>query len=183
MGRLETATRAAAAGGITSLFDMPLNSSPVTTTLEAFELKLDSARGKLWVDCGFYGGIVPGVRGQIGSLTSRGVAGFKAFLCHSGVDEFPNATPEDLQDAMPLLAAAGMPLLVHAELLARRQPADLTATPSPRSYASYLASRPREWEHAAIELLIGLCRETGCRVHIVHLSSADALPLIAQARR
>jgi allantoinase len=178
----ETATRAAAAGGITSLFDMPLNSSPVTTTLEAFELKLDSARGKLCVDCGFFGGIVPGVRGQIGSLASRGVAGFKAFLCHSGIDEFPNAAPEDLRRAMPLLAAQGLPLLVHAELLDRPQPADLAATHSPRSYASYLASRPREWEHAAIELLIGLCRETACRVHIVHLSSADALPMIAQAR-
>ena len=112
----ETATRAAAAGGITSLFDMPLNSSPVTTTSEALDLKLKSARGKLWVDCGFYGGIVPGVCGQIGALAAKGVAGFKAFLCHSGIDEFPNAGESELRAAMPELARAGLPLLVHAEL-------------------------------------------------------------------
>ena len=101
----ETATRAAAAGGITSLFDMPLNSSPVTTTPEALKLKLDASRGKIWVDCGFYGGIVPGVRGQIGPLARAGVAGFKAFLCPSGIDEFPNADERDLLAAMPDLAA------------------------------------------------------------------------------
>jgi allantoinase len=177
-----TATRAAAAGGITTLFDMPLNSSPVTTTSEALKLKLDSAHGKLWVDCGFYGGIVPGVRGQIGALARAGVAGFKAFLCHSGIDEFPNAAEADLRAAMPELARAGLPLLVHAELPGQVE-ATAPGTPAlARSYARYLASRPREWEHAAIRLLITLCRETRCRVHIVHLSSADALPLIAQAR-
>jgi allantoinase len=177
-----TATRAAAAGGITTLFDMPLNSSPVTTTTEALKLKLASARGKLWVDCGFYGGIIPGVRGQIGPLARAGVAGFKAFLCHSGIDEFPNAAEADLRAAMPELAREGLPLLVHAELTGPVQ-ATTPATPlEARSYARYLASRPREWEHAAIRLLISLCHETRCRVHIVHLSSADALPLIAQAR-
>jgi len=118
----ETATRAAAAGGITSLFDMPLNSSPVTTTREALEKKLEAARGKLSVDCGFYGGIVPGVRGQIGPLACAGVAGFKAFLCPSGIDEFPNAGESDLRAAMPELARAGLPLLVHAELIGRAQP-------------------------------------------------------------
>ena len=112
-----TATRAAAAGGITSLFDMPLNSSPVTTTTEALERKLNAARGKLWVDCGFYAGIIPGVRGQIGPLASAGVAGFKAFLCHSGIDEFPSAGEADLRAAMPELNRAGLPLLVHAELM------------------------------------------------------------------
>ena len=111
-----TATRAAAAGGITSLFDMPLNSSPVTTTTQALEQKLESARGKLWVDCGFYGGIIPGVRGQIVGLAQAGVSGFKAFLCHSGIDEFPNAGEADLLATMPELATAGLPLLVHAEL-------------------------------------------------------------------
>jgi allantoinase len=178
----ETATRAAAAGGITSLFDMPLNSSPVTTTIEALERKLDSARGKLWVDCGFYGGIVPGVRGQIGALARAGVAGFKAFLCHSGIDEFPNAGEADLRAAMPELAAALLPLLVHAELTGDAPTTTPGAPLEARSYARYLASRPREWEHEAIRLLIALCREFRCRVHIVHLSSADALPMIAQAR-
>ncbi len=178
----ETATRAAAAGGITSLFDMPLNSSPVTTTAEALKQKLEAARGKLRVDCGFYGGIVPGVRGQIGPLAGLGVAGFKAFLCPSGIDEFPNADEADLRDAMPELARAGLPLLVHAELMGAARPVEEVTGMDARSYARYLASRPREWEHAAIRLLIELCRDTGCRVHIVHLSSADAVPMIAQAR-
>jgi allantoinase len=161
---------------------MPLNSSPVTTTSEAFELKLKSARGKLRVDCGFYGGIVPGVSGQIGALAANGVAGFKAFLCDSGIDEFPNVGETELRAAMPEISRSGLPLLVHAELTGkiemRRPPPRLQS----RSYARYLASRPRGWEHEAIRLLIGLCRETRCRVHIVHLSSADALPMIAHAR-
>jgi allantoinase len=178
----ETATRAAAAGGITTLFDMPLNSLPVTTTSDALALKLKSASGKLWVDCGFYGGIVPGVCGQIGALAARGVAGFKAFLCHSGIDEFPDAGESELKAAMPEVARAGLPLLVHAELTGLAQAAAPTSFLDARSYARYLASRPREWEHEAIRLMIGLCRETRCRVHIVHLSSADALPMIARAR-
>ncbi len=178
----ETATRAAAAGGITSLFDMPLNSSPVTTTEAALVLKLEAARDKLRVDCGFYGGIVPGVRGQIGPLSRQGVAGFKAFLCPSGIDEFPNAGEADLRAAMPELAKVGLPLLVHAELMPTAAPLEQATDTGSRSYARYLASRPREWEHAAIRLMIDLCRETGCRVHIVHLSSADAVPMIAEAR-
>jgi allantoinase len=178
----ETATQAAAAGGITTLFDMPLNSSPVTTTKDALDAKLEAARGKLHIDCGFYGGIVPGVWGQIGPLARGGVAGFKVFLCHSGIDEFPNVAEEDLRRVMPLVARAGLPLLAHAELAGAGQGAWDVALPQARSYARYLASRPREWEHEAIGLLIRLCRETGCRVHIVHLSSADALPMIEQAR-
>ena len=114
-----TATRAAAAGGITTLVDMPLNSSPVTTTPEAFAKKLDAAPGNLWVDVGFYGGIVPGNADQVEALAAAGVLGFKAFLCHSGIDEFPNATEADLRLAMPKLATLGWPLLVHAELVGR----------------------------------------------------------------
>jgi len=174
-----TATRAAAAGGITTLVDMPLNSSPVTTTIEALELKVEAARGKLRVDCGFYGGVIPGSSGAVGALIDAGVLGFKAFLCHSGIDEFPNATELDLRAAMPELARAGLPLLVHAELTGPLEPAMAL---DGRSYQRYLASRPRAWEHDAIRLMIALCREFGCRVHIVHLSSADALPMIARAR-
>jgi allantoinase len=178
----DTATRAAAAGGITTLIDMPLNSSPVTTTPHAFAQKLAAAQGKLWVDCGFYGGVVAGVVGQVEPLIAAGVLGFKAFLCHSGIDEFPNATEADLRAVMPALASAGVPLLVHAELAGEPPvPAPVSARDA-QSYARHLASRPREWEHAAIRLMIGLCREFRCRVHIVHLSSADALPMIAQAR-
>jgi allantoinase len=177
-----SATRAAAAGGITTLVDMPLNSSPVTTSVEALALKLEAARDKLWVDCGFYGGVVPGVHEQIGPLIAGGVLGFKAFLCHSGIDEFPNVTEADLRAAMPQLAKAGVPLLVHSELTGPAPVAAPTTAAMTRSYNRHLASRPPEWEHKAIRLLIDLCREFGCHVHIVHLSSADSLPLLARAR-
>jgi allantoinase len=177
-----TATRAAAAGGITTLVDMPLNSSPVTTTAQALALKKQATQDKLHVDCGLYGGIVPGQLGHVEPLAAAGVLGFKTFLCHSGIDEFPNAAGPDLRAVMPILARAGLPLLVHAELTeASCMPPPATAAER-RSYARYLASRPRASEHAAIRLMIALCRETGCRVHIVHLSAADALPMIAQGR-
>jgi allantoinase len=175
----ETATRAAAAGGITTLIDMPLNSSPVTTTLPALHTKRAAAEGNLFVDCGFYGGIVPGNTDQIEVLARAGALGFKAFLIHSGIDEFPNATEADLRAAMPIIAKHNLPLLVHCELQQSIAPA-LHA--SPRSYVGFLSSRPRSWEHAAIDLMIRLCREYRCRTHVVHLSSADAVPAIRQAR-
>jgi allantoinase len=178
-----TATRAAAAGGLTTLVDMPLNSSPVTTTPAAFRQKLAAAEGKVWVDCGFYGGIVPDNAGQLESLLGTGVLGLKAFLCPSGIDEFPNVTERNLHAAMPRIAGSGLPLLVHAELMSPTSSDSEALRPSDaRSYQAYLASRPRAWEHTAIRLLIGLCREYGCRVHIVHLSAADALPLLSEAR-
>jgi allantoinase len=177
-----SATRSAAAGGITTLVDMPLNCSPVTTTVEALDLKREAAARKLWVDCGFHGGVVSGTRGQVGPLIAGGVLGFKAFLCHSGIDEFPSAGESDLRAAMPELARARMPLLVHAELTGPTLPAAPATVAESRSYARHLASRPPAWEHDAIALLIDLCRETGCRVHVVHLSSAGALSMIARAR-
>ena len=177
----ETATRAAAAGGITTLVDMPLNSSPVTTTVAALEEKLAASAGKLFVDVGFYGGVVPGNGDEIEPLARAGVLGFKAFLCHSGIDDFPAATESDVRHAV--IHAGGLPLLAHAEIV---EPLSLDVidrlAKSPGSYTAYLASRPREWEHAAIRMLIAVCRETKQRVHIVHLASADALPMIAEAR-
>lgn len=175
----ETATKAAAAGGITTLFDMPLNSTPVTTTLEALKRKLEAAQGQLWVDVGFWGGVVPGNQAELGPLIGAGVAGFKAFLTHSGIDDFPNATEADLRRAMPLLASHHVPLLAHAEL---DGPAEVEEEADPRRYATFLASRPPSWEVSAIELMIKLCRETECPVHIVHLSAAEALPLVAKAK-
>jgi allantoinase len=176
----ETATRAAAAGGITTLVDMPLNSHPVTTTPEALAAKRAAARGRLHVDCGFFGGLVPGNTAQIDPLADAGVLGFKAFLCHSGIDDFPNVTEADLRAAMPALARRGLPLLIHAELVpAGAAPMDAKA---PTRYAAWLASRPESWEVEAIRLMISLCREFGCHVHIVHLAAADALPMIAAAR-
>lgn len=172
----ETATRAAAAGGITTVIDMPLNSIPATTSLEALETKARSAEGHCAIDYGFWGGVIPGNSAELEPMIRAGVFGFKAFLCPSGVDEFPMAREEDLRQAMPILARHCVPLLVHAEL----------ETPmgkhTDRTYLSYLESRPQKWEVDAIRLVIRLARETGCRTHIVHLSAADALPDLAQAR-
>ncbi|QDT68956.1 Allantoinase [Planctomycetes bacterium MalM25] len=172
-----TGTAAAAAGGVTTLIDMPLNSSPVTTTVEALQAKRNAATGKLSVDVGFYAGLVPGNETHLAPLLDAGVRGVKAFLCHSGIDEFPAATERELRAAMPLLAERGVPLLAHAELVAPVEP-----MADPRRYRDYLASRPTAFERDAITLLIDLCRETGCRTHIVHLADADCLPVLAAAR-
>ncbi|HEY0017061.1 MAG TPA: allantoinase AllB [Longimicrobium sp.] len=179
----QTATRAAAAGGVTTLVDMPLNSIPATTTADAFRAKLDAARDRLHVDVGFWGGVVPGNADDLRPLWDAGVLGFKCFLCPSGVDEFGYVAEADLRAAMPVLAGLGAPLLAHAELpepLARGALA--VAELDGRHYAVYLASRPAEAEHRAIELLVRLCRETGARVHVVHLADADSLPLLREAR-
>ncbi len=189
----ETATKAAAAGGITTLVDMPLNSTPVTTTPGAFRMKLASADGKLYVDCGFYAGLIPGNSGEIESLIAAGVLGVKAFLIHSGIDDFPNATESDLRAAMPAISRGSIPLLVHCELQGSATAAQSSSEDpggngkkstqlDPRSYREYLSSRPRRWEHDAIELMIRLCREYSCKVHIVHVSSADAVPILEKAR-
>jgi allantoinase len=174
-----TATRAAAAGGVTTLVDMPLNCIPVTTRTAALEQKLRAAAGQLWVDVGFWGGVVPGNAGELAALAEAGVLGCKAFLVHSGIDEFPNATETDLRAAMPVLRDAGLPLLAHAEL---DPGGGVAAGGDPRRYVGYLRSRPAAWEDAAITLLIRLARETGCAVHVVHLSSAASLPQIARAK-
>src|SRR5258705_1706755 len=112
----DTGTKAAIAGGITSLVEMPLNASPVTTTVKAFDEKIKATEGKLHTNCGFWGGVVPGNEKDIEPLIEKGVLGFKAFLIDSGIDEFPNVTEEDLRKAMPIIAKHGLPLLVHCEL-------------------------------------------------------------------
>ncbi len=181
-----TATRAAAAGGVTTLVDMPLNCIPVTTTGAALETKRAACANQLAVDVGFWGGVIPGNAGDLPGLARAGVLGCKAFLIHSGIDEFPNASEGDLRRAMPVLRGLGLPLLAHAELdvgaAAPDGHAHADAHGDPRSYDAYLASRPRAWEDAAIRLLIALCRETGCAVHIVHLSSASSLPALRAAK-
>jgi allantoinase len=174
----ETATRAAAAGGVTTVVDMPLNSVPVTTTRAALDAKLAASEGQCWVDVGFWGGVVPDNTRDLAGLAEGGVLGCKAFLVHSGIDDFPNATEHDLAEAMPVLREHGLPLLAHAEL---DLGAEVTES-SPRAYRGYLQSRPPSWEDEAIRLLVGLCRRTRCPVHIVHLSSASSIPLLRQAR-
>ncbi len=178
-----TATDAAAAGGITTLIDMPLNSSPVTTTIEALEAKRTAAEGKLRVNCGFHGGIVPGSHSHIPALADAGVLGFKAFLCHSGIDEFPNVTASNLELAMPLIAETGLPLLVHAELPGNEAKYKKQLIEAPASYVAWLASRPQKWEVDAIQLCIEIAERHGCPLHVVHLAAADALPLIEAAKQ
>src|SRR5438874_12856701 len=181
----ETATRAAAAGGVTTIVDMPLNSIPATTTVEGLEKKLAATRDKLHVDVGFWGGVVPGNTGELAKLWDAGVVGFKCFLIHSGVDEFPNVTENDLREAMPELARLGATLIVHAEVPGPIEAGcgpSSTDNASSRSYETFLRSRPREAENEAVELMIRLSRETGCTVHIVHDSSADALVMLHQAK-
>jgi allantoinase len=174
----ETATKAAAAGGVTTLIDMPLNSLPVTTNAAALAHKLAASQGKRFVDVGFWGGVVPDNVRELEGLAQAGVLGCKAFLVHSGIDEFPKSEEADLRRALPVLRDLGLPLLAHAEL-------DLGAPaphPDPRAYSGYLASRPNAWEDEAIKLLVRLCRETRCPVHIVHLSSASSIETLRRAK-
>ena len=177
------ATRAAAAGGVTTLIDMPLNSIPPTTSVAGLEAKRAAATGRCYVDVGFWGGVVPGNTGDLEPLVRAGVLGFKCFLSPSGVEEFGHVAESDLRAAMPQVAALGVPLLAHAELPDfLRDPLLSSDGANPRAYRTWLESRPPESEHAAIHLLIALAREYGAHVHIVHLASADALGLLAAAR-
>lgn len=174
----ETATRAAAAGGVTTLVDMPLNSVPATTDVAALAAKRAAAAGRTYVDVAFWGGVVQGNAADLEPLARAGVRGFKCFLSPSGVDEFAHVTEDDLRAAMPVLARLGLPLLVHGELPAMlREPRG-----DPRRYGTWLDSRPQESEAAAIQLLVRLAREFRARVHVVHLAAPAALPALAAAR-
>ena len=177
----ETMTKAAVAGGITTLVDMPLNSSPVTTNVKNFEQKLHATTGKLYCNCGFWGGVVPENIDKLDELIKAGVLGIKAFLTHSGIDEFPNVTASDLRKAMPVLAKYKVPLLAHAEMDEMHEGIKLFEQ-NPKSYKAYLGSRPKEWEDKAVELLIHLCAEFNSPVHIVHLSSANSIEKIREAK-
>ena len=193
-----TATRAAAAGGITTLVDMPLNSIPPTTTVAGLQAKLSAARGQCHVDVGFWGGVVPGNTRELASLSEAGVVGFKCFLIHSGVDEFPNVAEDDLREALPELKRLGALLIVHAEVLGPISRTGIPACPvdsesasvqewtdrnvCPTKYATFLASRPRAAEDEAVALMIKLAAEFGTRVHIVHHSSADSLSMLQEAK-
>jgi allantoinase len=181
-----TATRAAAAGGVTTIVDMPLNCIPATTCLEGLHVKIEAAREQLLVDCAFWGGIVPGNRSELRKLWQAGVVGFKCFLVHSGVDEFPNVTESDLRVAMPELARLGALLIVHAEVPGPIEGACCQISDengeAARTYETFLRSRPRAAENEAVELMIRLSGETGCRIHVVHHSSADALPRLRAAK-
>jgi allantoinase len=175
-----SATRAAAAGGITTLVDMPLDSVPVTVSVDALRAKQRTAQGQAHVDVAFWAGVIPGNTSDLEPLAAAGVPGFKCFLADSGSPDFPPVDTRQLTEALRVTARLGLPLLVHAERAAASTPAGSTATPG---YARYLASRPRGLENLAVAQVIEAARATGGHAHIVHLSSSDALPMIASARR
>ena len=171
-----SATRAAAAGGVTTIVDMPLNSIPPTTTPEALAVKRRAAEGVCHVDVGFWGGAVPDNLGSLGALNAEGVFGFKSFLCHSGVDEFPSLSLQRLREAMAEVAAFDGLLIVHAELPeALAEASDGLEDADARVYATYLASRPDDAEVRAVERVVDAADATGCRVHVLHVSSAEVL--------
>ena len=183
----EMATRAAAAGGVTTVIDMPLNCLPETTTVEALEVKRSAAAGQCAVDWRAWGGAVgeglSGNEAHLIPLAQAGVAGFKCFLIYPGCEGLGAIDEQALRRAMPRLAETGLPLLVHAELAGPIAAATETLAGADwRRYATYLASRPDEAELAAIRLMLALCREFGCRVHVVHLSRGLAWPMLRGAR-
>lgn len=178
-----TATRAAAAGGYTLLVDMPLNCLPATTNVRALEEKRKAAEGKAWVDWMSWGGVVADNHRDIAPLTAAGVPGFKCFLIHPGIDGFTRITEEQLRLALPAIARAGVPLLVHAELQGPIETAtEALRDPDWTRYETYLSSRPEEAELAAIQRMLALCREFQFRLHIVHLSASSALAELRAAR-
>ncbi|GAA2383926.1 allantoinase AllB [Nonomuraea africana] len=172
-----SATRAAAAGGVTTIVDMPLNSLPPTVDVDALDAKQAAARGQCHVDVGFWGGAIPGNLADLRPLHERGVHGFKCFLSPSGVDEFPPLTPDEVRQALKVIAEFDGLMVVHAE------DPTLLADPTGPTYPEFLESRPGAAERRAVEQVIELARETGARVHVLHVSSADCLEPLAAAQR
>ncbi len=178
-----TATAAAAAGGVTTIVDMPLNSVPATTNAAGVAAKRAALDGVARVDVALWGGLVPGNAAELPALAAAGVAGVKCFLSPSGVDEFPHVGEAELDEAMPRLRELGLPLLAHAEspaVLARAAAA--VAHGDPRAHATWIASRPPEAEAEAVAMLVRLCRAHGTRVHVVHVACREAAAVIASAR-
>ncbi|MEV4354499.1 allantoinase AllB [Nonomuraea sp. NPDC049625] len=171
-----SATRAAAAGGVTTILDMPLNSLPPTVNVAAFEAKLRAAEGQCHVDVGFWGGAVPGNVKDLAPLRERGVYGFKCFMSPSGVEEFPPLGDSELREALTEVAAVGGVMVVHAE-----DPA-LLGEPAGPTYREFLESRPGESERSAVARVVGLAARTGARVHILHVSSASCLEVLESAQ-
>nr|WP_321232103.1 allantoinase AllB [uncultured Psychroserpens sp.] len=175
----DTATKAAAIGGITTLIEMPLNASPVTTNVKAFKLKQEASKDKLHVNCGFYGGIIPSNKNDIEDLINEGIFGIKGFLAHSGIDEFPNISKLDLEAIAPMLKKHNIPLLLHCELTDNHVP-EITNS---KSYQEYLHSRPQHWETNAIDLAIDIQKRFDIKVHIVHLSASEGIKQIKQHKQ
>jgi allantoinase len=173
----DTATRAAAAGGATTIVDMPLNSVPPTVDTDALEAKRESADARLSVDTAFWGGLIPGSEGHLAALVTEGVCGFKSFLVDSGVPEFPPMIFSELATALEEMGRLGVPSLIHAEHPDLLEPWD----GDPQSYQGYLATRPSRAETEAVLVLAGLTERIGCRVHVLHVSSGEAASAIGSA--
>ena len=186
----ETATMAAAAGGITFIADMPLNSLPVTTNEASFDKKTESAKNKLYCDTGFYGGLVPDNINELNKLSEKGVLGIKAFMIDSGLEEFPRVNENHIREAIKVLKSNSektgrgrhnqIPLLVHAEIAGESK---LSGNYSKYSFKSFLEARPAEWESSAVGMLINLCRESDYHIHIVHVSAASSVEMIRKAKK
>lgn len=176
----ETATRAALKGGYTTLVDMPLNSLPSTVSVAALETKKEAAQANCFVDMGFWGGAIPGNKADLEPLHRAGVFGFKCFLADSGVPEFPPLDADQLNEYLDEIARLGSLMIIHAE-----DPTTLESAPvvPGRAYSDFLASRPDASEVEAIRVVIDAVRRSGARAHILHLSSAEALPLIREAKQ
>ncbi|KAG0613438.1 hypothetical protein M758_6G102600 [Ceratodon purpureus] len=201
-GRVEwegfrTGTMAAAAGGTTAVVDMPLNSYPTTTTKELLVDKIETSKGKIYIDVGFWGGLVPDNAynaSKLEDLLEAGALGLKSFMCPSGINDFPATTAQDIQASLPVLAKYGRPILVHQEVIdPPAEPAHLVLgepTSNARSYSRYLASRPLSWERVAVKQLMEVAKDTklggpayGAHIHVVHLSDPeDSLSLIKEAK-
>ncbi|CAG9783698.1 unnamed protein product [Diatraea saccharalis] len=179
-----TATQAAAAGGVTTIIDMPLNSIPPTTTLKNLKTKAAAAKEEVFVDVGFWGGVVPGNQEELLDLIKAGVVGFKCFLTDSGISEFPMVTRNDLAEAFAVLNGSGTVLAFHAELSENNQGAECSGSdcPDPILYSTYLASRPDEMEIRAVSLVASFLPQTDVHVHIVHVSAEGVVPILEQAR-
>jgi allantoinase len=189
----ETGTRAAAFGGVTTLIDMPLNAIPPTTTVQNLRTKVEAAQGKCWVDVGFYGGLIPGNEGELKALVKEGVRGFKGFLIDSGVEEFPAITPGDVARALEELKGEPTTVMFHAEMIPpiadsvgdAVQQSQPPLAPHGRltSYSTFLASRPPSFETTAIDTILSLSEiAPNLPLHIVHLSAAECVPLLREAR-
>ncbi|RVE43443.1 hypothetical protein evm_011894 [Chilo suppressalis] len=179
-----TATSAAAAGGITTIVDMPLNSIPPTTNLKNLKTKVASAKDNVYVDVGFWGGVIAGNQDSLQELVTAGVVGFKCFLCPSGVDEFPHVESEDLEKAFAALEGTGSLLAFHAEV---EEEYVSTKTKKrrkdPEEYRTYLESRPASMEQNAISLITSFLDKTDVRVHVVHVSASNVVPMLVEARK
>lgn len=175
----ESATKAAAAGGVTTIVDMPLNSIPPTVNLEALQIKRAAASANAYVNVGFWGGAIPGNKQDLRELHEAGVFGFKCFLLHSGVDEFPSLSVDEMEEDMEELASFDSLMIVHAE---DSDIIEHSPQPVGGKYAGFLDSRPRDAENTAIAQVIERARKTGVRAHVLHLSSSDALGMIREAR-